>query len=286
MRITNRMNLPDAFVKAVCTERHNRKGTISATTLLKGVKEIVLSDRHWDDMEDDASERVWLILGTAVHSIMERHGEGNFVEKQLEFDIGKMTVTGQVDFFDENKGILVDWKTCTDTKVLMGDFDDWHRQAMIYAWLLTKNGFKVSKAQFIGIIKNHSKRRAMYEEGYPKAPVHVVEFDISEGDIADIERFILEKVEQVHSAQKMEDDDIPSCSPEERWETPTVYAVMKEGNVKSKKNCPTMEEAEDRVKQLGKGHYVQVRKGTSNKCNGYCQCKGFCSFYREMKATS
>lgn len=71
MRVTNKLNLPEAFVKAVSTDRHNKAGCFSATTLNKGTKEIILTDRHWDEIEVDASDNVWAVFGTAVHKIMQ-----------------------------------------------------------------------------------------------------------------------------------------------------------------------------------------------------------------------
>jgi hypothetical protein len=70
MIITNKMNLPEALVKAVTTRRHNNPGRLSATTLLNGMKQIILTDRHWDQLEDDVSDRFWAIFGTAVHALL------------------------------------------------------------------------------------------------------------------------------------------------------------------------------------------------------------------------
>ena len=53
MKVTNKFNLPQSLVNAVSTERHNKEGCVSATTLLQGVKQIVLTNRHWDELEDD-----------------------------------------------------------------------------------------------------------------------------------------------------------------------------------------------------------------------------------------
>ena len=42
MILTNVLNLPQALVDAVTLEKHNAEGEISATTLIKGVKEYLL----------------------------------------------------------------------------------------------------------------------------------------------------------------------------------------------------------------------------------------------------
>lgn len=58
MTLTNKLGLPEAFVLACETGKHNAPGAISATTLLKGVKEIVLAERHWDEIEADVSDQI------------------------------------------------------------------------------------------------------------------------------------------------------------------------------------------------------------------------------------
>ena len=58
MIVSNRLNLPEAFVNAVSTIRHNAAGCFSATTLNKGAKEIILSDRHFDEITVDAADSV------------------------------------------------------------------------------------------------------------------------------------------------------------------------------------------------------------------------------------
>ena len=73
MKITNVMGLPEALVRAVEVQRHNQPGRISVTTLLKGTKEIVLTDRHWNDIEVDVADLVNVIFGTAV---TQRSGDG------------------------------------------------------------------------------------------------------------------------------------------------------------------------------------------------------------------
>ena len=54
MTVSNRMKLPEALVKAVSTERHNKAGEYSATTLLKDATEVILNNRHFDEIEVDA----------------------------------------------------------------------------------------------------------------------------------------------------------------------------------------------------------------------------------------
>ena len=97
MIVTNKLNLPEAFVRAVSTERHNAAGCFSATTLNKGATEIILTDRHWDELTIDASDNVWAVFGTAVHAIFENTPDNNFHEEKFKVPVSKSFVTGQVD---------------------------------------------------------------------------------------------------------------------------------------------------------------------------------------------
>ena len=133
MKITNRLNLPEGFARAVSNEKHNAPGSLSATTLIQGVKQIILTDRHWDELEDDVSDRIWAIFGSAVHSLMESEGEHDFAEQRMAFRIGDITVTGTIDNYDMHNGVICDYKTASVNKVRFGDFGDWYTQGMIYA---------------------------------------------------------------------------------------------------------------------------------------------------------
>lgn len=84
MIITNDLGLPQALVDACDVSPHNAPNTVSATTLKSGVREILLTKRHWEEMTDDVSNRIWTLFGTAVHSLLERESPDTFVEEKFE----------------------------------------------------------------------------------------------------------------------------------------------------------------------------------------------------------
>ena len=71
MNITNNFNLPEGFVKSISSTPHNKEGSLSATTLISGMKNVILTQRHWNEITKDASDFVWSTFGSAFHSIME-----------------------------------------------------------------------------------------------------------------------------------------------------------------------------------------------------------------------
>ena len=79
MKITNKYNLPEPLYRALLgggisggesvfrlTRYH-----IGVTKLLMPPRQALLMARHDDELEEDASERVWMLMGRALHKIME-----------------------------------------------------------------------------------------------------------------------------------------------------------------------------------------------------------------------
>ena len=229
MFITNNLNLPSALVEAVSNDRHNKDGQYSATTLLKGTCETILMKRHWDEIKTDASENIWQIFGTAVHSIFEKQKDNSFKEEFFSVDVSNSKVTGRVDSYDMENETIVDWKTASVWKVQFKDFSDWKKQGLIYAWLLKKNGLNVKKCRFIALLKDHSKSKARFDASYPQSPVFVFEFDVTEKDLEEIEKFIFNKVADFEKAEKIPDEELPACSKEARWATEDKWKAKKEG---------------------------------------------------------
>lgn len=280
MKTTNKMNMPAAFVNYVSNVRHNAEGTLSATTLLQGDKQIVLYDRHFEELEQDAADLVWATFGTAFHSVMERQEDDAFKEEAFEVQVDDWKVTGRVDRYDMEHEILEDWKTASVWKVIYGEFKDWKAQGLTYAWLMKQNGLEVKRCRFVALLKDHSKKDAKNKEGYPQKPVYIYEFDVTEADLEATEARIRAKIKSVTESYKLQDDEIAPCSEEERWATATKYAVMKDGRKTALKVCDSMLEAELYIKQVG-GTRVEVRPGESKKCAEYCPCAEFCNFYHE-----
>ena len=282
MKVTNRQNLPMALVNAVSVDRHNKKGEYSATTLLKGACEQVLTSRHFDEIEVDASDSIWAVFGSAVHSIFENQKDETFKEERFEVPVSNSKVTGRVDSYDLKNEILVDWKTASIWKVTYQDFDDWKKQGLIYSWLMKQNGLTVKKCRFIALLKDHSKSKARIDASYPQSPVYIYEFDVTEKDLAEIETFIKEKVKQFEVAETLVDEKLTPCTKEERWATDDKWAIMKAGRKTALKVCESEEEAKEMLPKLG-GTEIQFRKGEDKKCNDYCPCADFCPYHNSNK---
>lgn len=282
MILTNHLNLPEQIVNAVKKDDYNNNGTYSATTLLKDPKEIILFNRHKDEITEDVSEHVYSLLGTSVHYILEKaeEGENQFKEERLYYKFGNDTISGKFDFYDMEEEMLGDYKVTTVYKYLLGDNEHYRFQLLTYAYLLRKNGFPCKGGRIYQIFRDWQKSKAKFDKSYPQKPVNVITFRFYDKDFTYIENEIQQRLANIHKYEDFADDEIPICSKENRWATDDKFAVMKKGRKSAMRILNSKEEAEEWMKNNG-GEFIQERPAESRKCVNYCSCCEFCNFWRE-----
>jgi hypothetical protein len=276
------LNLPEQIVNAVKKDDYNNNGTYSATTLLKDPKEIILFNRHKDEITEDVSEHVYSLLGTSVHYILEKaeEGENQFKEERLYYKFGNDTISGKFDFYDMEEEMLGDYKVTTVYKYLLGDNEHYRFQLLTYAYLLRKNGFPCKGGRIYQIFRDWQRSKAKFDKSYPQKPVNVITFRFYDKDFTYIENEIQQRLANIHKYEDFADDEIPICSKENRWATDDKFAVMKKGRKSAMRILNSKEEAEEWMKNNG-GEFIQERPAESRKCVDYCSCCEFCNFWRE-----
>jgi len=280
MKITNRLNLPSAFVNlASDNEREITPKHYSVTTLLKPTREIILSRRHSDEIVRDVADMIWLIFGTAVHNILEHADKENVVELQMSQELANgYTLTGKCDLYNTETHTIEDYKTASVWKITFGDFEDWKLQGLMYAWLALKTGLVVDSIKFHALLKDWSPGDARRRgEGYPSHSVWTWEYKVTTSDIIWIETYILDRFAEIIANENA--DDPVLCTEKERWNSGTKYAVMKKGRKSALRVLDTLEEAQ----AYGEGDYIEEREGSNRKCNDYCNAREFCSYYNSFK---
>lgn len=284
MRLTNKLNLPAPFVEACRRERNFDSKTFSVTELLKGTTEILLTRRHSDEIEQDVSDMVWLVFGSAVHGILEgaQETETQLKENRVFMDFPKgYRVTGQFDLYDDSTGTVTDYKTASVWKVIYDEWEDYRKQLLCYCLLLRSMGFDAHKGEIVALLKDHSKTKAKREAGYPPYPVYIRRFEFEAEDFGRCSQDLVGKIVEIHELWETPDSELGPCTPEERWHKPGKYAVMKKGRKKAVKLYD--DEAQADIHALEIGGYIEHRPGRDGKCEDYCPVKEFCSYYRRMK---
>lgn len=285
MKITNKLGLPKAFVKMAESDYEYKPKQYSVTSLLKGTREIILERRYHHEIEQDVSDMIWLLFGTAVHSILEYHeaDEHEVKEHYLKVPIGDYTLSGRCDLYNKKTKTITDYKTCSVWKIIFGDFKDWRKQLLIYAYMFRQKGYEVEQGEIIALMKDHSKGQAGRKKDYPKLPVKRINFKFSKKDFKEIEDWLTKKFVDIAEAERLEDNDLPICTPEQRFNSGDKYAVKEKGRKTALRVLDSMKEAEKWMKKNGKGDFVEIRYGKNKKCENYCNVNKFCNYYKEMK---
>jgi hypothetical protein len=275
---TNVYGLPAPYVQAVTYNSYDKVGRISITGLIKPPRIRILEKRHDAELTEDVSEKVWMLLGSAVHAVLERiDSDNHLLEERLTAEVDGWIISGKPDLLDPG-GILTDWKVTSVFSFLLGDKIEWIQQLNYYKWLYYKQGFKITKLQIIAILRDWSKRRAQLESDYPKTAIHVV--PITMLDIPAIEQELRCRVGLHKASENLPDDQLPECTAAERWERPTTYAVKKEANIKAFRVFEDEATAKTLLEEKGKGWIIEKRPGASIRCQEYCLVAPFCNQYQ------
>ena len=284
MKITNKFNIPQTFINVLDRPQYNKgKAHLSVTQLLNSPKIVALTKKFEDDIEQDASDMVWSIFGSAVHNVLE-HGkdDNHIVEQRLHKEYEGWNISGAIDLqVVNNAGIDVkDYKTTTIWAV-MNEKIEWEIQLNIYAGLVedVKN-IPVTSVGIVAIIRDWNRRESTTREGYPEAPIK--ELPIRLWSKEERDAFISNRI-ALHSACEFAletDGELPDCTSEEMWEKPTVWAVRKIGNKRAHSLYETEQLAIEALKDLGDKYEMEVRKGERTRCTNFCPVNTWCQQYK------
>lgn len=286
--------------------------TISATTLMKPLKQIILSTRIGGGtglvpIHDMMKSRT----GSAIHDAIEAAwGSSKLVEtlgllgyppgvaKRVKFNptpefleanpstipvymeqrmskkVGKWTVTGKYDFIGD--GMVQDFKTTsTFTYTKQVNATKYIQQGSIYRWLDPK---KITKdvMQIHYIFTDWKANRAKQDQAYPQKSTHTQTFDLM--SVAETDRFVTNKLAMIDKYWDAAEEDIPDCTDEDLWRSEPVFKYYKNpaASGRSTKNFDSAHDAYMRLAQDGHvGKVVEV-PGQVMACK-YCSAFPLCS---------
>ena len=295
MKITNKTGLQD-FVYDKIKEAMNSydlkrdPNVLSVTEILNDPKLFWLRRRHDKDAERDAVTGLYALQGTIMHELLGNNKDDNLEEIRLSYPVGNYTLSGKFDRYDNNG--LWDYKyTSIWTEIYANKVKDWTWQLNMYAFMLRRAGFKVDTLTVIEMFRDWSATQV--ERGkYDFNPIKQIKLEVKPDN--EIERFIKQRVTKIMSYKDTPDDDIPECSPENRWQDATKYAVVKTGNTRASKVCDTVNEAKtwmSKQKNYAQLH-VEERPSLPKHCRdiiidginyGYCPYNKWCNWYKQWE---
>lgn len=284
MKITNKHNVPGTLVALASRNYYSKgKSDYSVTEIISPPQIQVLRRRHWEEMEQDVSEMLWSLLGSALHVVAERgQAEGHITEQRIHVAVDDVMLSGAIDLQHEEDGqiVITDYKF-TSAWALRQDKFEWEAQQNIYAWLVWKAKERPVKAvRICALIRDWSRREAQNKPDYPQAPIQVIELPL--WPLEKTEAYIKERID-LHREAKVKGDweeDLPPCTDDDRWVRETTYAVKKEGRKTAVRVLDNEADAKALADEV-KG-FVEIRKGEAVRCTGnFCGVNQWCKQFKK-----
>lgn len=303
MKYTNQHNIPLPLAVFLATEHYDYvPNTISATSLLKPIRQLILANRA-EQSTVDLADMVSSRMGSAIHTAIEQawtnpskalqalgYDEDTikrikinpdktnsndiavYMERRTSKEINGFTITGKFDFVAQGK--VHDFKSTSVYSYLnQSSADKYVLQGSIYRWL--NPDIITSDTMYIHyIFTDWQKSKTLSDPNYPKARVLSQAYTLLGLD--DIESYIIDKLNQVKEYKDSDEKVIPYCTDTELWRKPTVYKYYKNPNsTRSTKNFDNSAEAYALQQTNGCGEVREV-KGQVSACK-YCPAFLLCS---------
>lgn len=311
-KFTNHEQIPLALAVFLASDSYDHEeDVISATTLLKPIRQVVLAKRvpHEDKLVDIAG-LVSSRMGTAIHDAIERAWKSENLPKQLmalgyprrvaerirvnptkeEVEAGCIPVYMEVRSYREIEGIKISGKfdfigdgsvqdfksTSVYTYINQTNTTKYPLQGSIYRWLNPE----LVNQQFMYIhyiFTDWSAAKAKSEKGYPKSRIVSQPYDLL--SMEQTEQFIRQRVLLLKKYFEAPEHEIPECTDEELWRKATVWKYYKDANKidgRSTKNFDSKAEAFARFTQDGSSGAVREVKGGVGACK-YCDAFTVCT---------
>lgn len=313
MEITNKygVSLPAAiWLLHDEYEYFNDPKYLSATTLLKPVKQIVLAKRVPSDMKTlDLTDMMNVRYGSAVHDSTEvamRRGAVkalktlgfppsdyerflvNPTKEQLEAvhepivawvenrefkKVMGYTIGGKYDLIFN--GAIRDWKTA---KVFswIAETNDWkfQMQLSIYRWL---NPEKVTEdtGYIDHFFKDWMAGDAEKNPKYPQAPILEKAYPLI--PILEVQQWVEERLRLIETSMNREEKYIPECTPEDLWMRPPTYKYFSDPAKTEGRATRVFDDittANNFKAEKGKGVVITIN--SEAKACGYCNAAPVC----------
>lgn len=290
--------------------------TISATSLLKPIRQIVLSARvPQEDAVVDLIQMVASRMGTAIHDAIERSWTENhntalealgypkrviekirinpskeeltddcipiYLEQRAYKKVGRFLVSGKFDFVGE--GRVEDFKTTSTFTAINNTNDEKYiQQGSIYRWLnpdiITKDEMAI---QFI--FTDWSKAKAMQDPNYPQNRIQQRVFMLK--SVNETQVFVERKLAQIEQYWDADENELPRCTDEELWRSEPVFKYYKNpaSTKRSTKNFDNQQDAMLRYIEDGSVGLVKEVPGQVTACK-YCPAFSICSQKDELIA--
>ena len=316
MRYSHTSEVPLALAVFLASDNYDYNSdpdTISATTLIKPVRQTILTARVPENLAAyPLPEMVKNRIGAAIHDAIERSWLTNhkmamqslgyptrvidkivvnpdrsqdlsgkipvYLEQRLKRKLGKWTITGKFDFVGE--GRVQDFKsTSVWTYQNQINNNKYALQGSIYRWLdpqlITQDQMDI---HFIFTDWQGSKVKT--DPSYPARAFKKQSFQLL--TLQETTKYILDRTTALERFWNADEADIPECNDEDLWRSDPVFKYYKnpakahEPGARSTKNFDSRYDAQLRLVEDGGVGIVVEKPGAVMACK-YCPAFPICS---------
>jgi len=274
MKITNKYNLPEAICQAVKAWNYPPTANrYSVTELIAPPLIRKLKIQHWNELEEDASDRLWVLLGQAVHSVLDKVKiEDALQEEKLIAEFNGASISGRIDLYRYNSKSIEDYKITSVWAFMLGDKPEWEAQLNVYRWLYERYNFEVKQLKINAILRDWKQSEALKNTDYP--PIPFISVNIPLWTSNEVEEYIASRLKK--------HEEGASCTNEERWLRNEQWAVVKAGNKKALRLFDNIKDAESFITEQEKNDKslrleLQYRAGQYMRCESYCPVRTVCT---------
>lgn len=297
------------------SSEHAGKNLISATSLLKPTRQLVLGARlEPEENVIDVTSLISSRFGNAIHDSIEHAWLNGYQEAMTKLGYPKKVIDrvrinppegslkeGDIPVYLEQRYYRSVWVDGVEI-VISGKFDqiingevndtkttsvytylnntkvdDYQLQGSIYRWI---NPDKVT-SDIMKIQHVFTDWQRSMSKSNPKYPAHrLVEFSVNLLSLEETERWIKAKIREIRDNQALPEPEIIHCTDAELWKSDPVYKYYSdpkkaEEGGRSTRNFDNLVEAQSYRNQQGKGVVVTV-PGKVKAC-GYCSAFPICT---------
>jgi hypothetical protein len=312
-RFANVQDVPLALAVFLASDFYDHSDDpteISATTLLKPLRQIILPSRIPDgEGLVPLASMLKSRMGAAIHDGIEKAWTTNYrtamkalgypdrvidrivvnpephqltedkipvyMEQRLKRKLGKWTITGKFDFIGEGK--VQDFKsTSTFSYTKQVNSEKYTQQGSIYRWLdpekITRDEMEIHY-----IFTDWKASMAKTDPRYPPKPIHKQVFPLM--SLQETEQFLRRKLNQIDVYWDCDEENLPPCDDEELWRSEPVFKYYKSGDItagRSTKNFDSRQEAVIFMSEKGGVGAIKEVPGQVTACK-YCPAFAACT---------
>ena len=173
------------------------------------------------------------------------------------------------------------------------DLKEWTQQQNFYAYLIRESrNINIQRLLITAIYKDWQEGQSLRNKDYPNNQVE--EYKLPKWPHERTKQFIEGRMMLHIAAENLDDDKLPACTRDERWERfqgghQVEYAIMKNAKANRamklvKTNIEDAFKEVQSMKGITKDSFIEVRYAQRTRCENWCSVKNYCNDYKSYAA--